>query len=508
MEREVVRIVTPGTITDEALLDERRDNVLASVCGADGRFGLAWLDLSAGRFSVMELAGSAALEAELERLRPAELLAPDGAEPPAAAGTPASDRRCDCGRRGISTLDSATRALCEQFHTRDLAGFGCADKPLAVAAAGALLAYVRETQKAALPHLLSLATEEHDGALIMDPATRRNLELDESLAGKPELTLAGVFDRTATAMGGRMLRRWLHRPLRDREALRARYQAVATLIEASRHLRSPNRCAISATWSASWRGSPCARRGREISPNCARRSAHYRRCIRRCVPCRRRHPPRCLSSFSRNSAITRDEHALLIRAVVDSPPHFLRDGGVIAPGYDAELDELRLLGSNTEQFLLDLERRERERSGLSSLKLGFNRVQGFFIEVSRAQADAVPKDYQRRQTVKSAERFITPELKAFEDKVLGARDRAAAREKELYDGLLDLLTARLPALQRTTVEYCAARRAHLLRRTRRDARLRTARAGAGADAPDRQRPPSGGRAGQPGALHSERRALR
>ena len=204
----------------------------------------------------------------------------------------------------------------------------------------------------------------------------------------------------------------------------------------------------------------------------------------------------------------RDEHACWCRAVVDSPPHFLRDGGVIAPGYDAELDELRLLGSNTEQFLLDLERRERERSGLSSLKLGFNRVQGFFIEVSRSQADAVPKDYQRRQTVKSAERFITPELKSFEDKVLGARDRAIAREKELYDGLLDILTARLPALQRTTAAIARARCARLLRGARHDARLRGARAGAGADALDRQRPPSGGRAREPRTLHSERSALR
>src|SRR5580658_2608460 len=219
MEREVVRIVTPGTLTDEALLDERRDNVLASVCGAHGRFGLAWLDLSAARFSVMELAGSAALEAELERLRPAELLAPDGAQPAAAAHAP--ERSWRLRAPWHFDTDSATRALTEQFLTRDLAGFGCADKPLAIGAAGALLAYVRETQKAALPHLLSITTEEHDGALIMDPATRRNLELDESLAGKPELTLAGVFDRTATAMGGRMLRRWVHRPLRDRDTLRA-----------------------------------------------------------------------------------------------------------------------------------------------------------------------------------------------------------------------------------------------------------------------------------------------
>jgi DNA mismatch repair protein MutS len=451
MEREVVRIVTPGTITDEALLDERRDNVLASVYGANGRFGLAWLDLSAGRFSIMELAGAAPLEAELERLRPAELLAPEGAPPPTAADTRGSDRSWQLRPPWHFDTDGATRALCEQFHTRDLAGFGCADKPLGVAAAGALLAFVRETQKAALPHLLSITTEEHDAALIMDPATRRNLELDESLAGKPELTLAGVFDRTATAMGARMLRRWLHRPLRDHATLRARYQAVATLIEGSRHARlAESLRTIGDLERILARIGLHSARPRDLAQ--LRASLGALPALHQLLHTMRGETPspllqRLLDEFSDH----RDEHALLVRAVVESPPHFLRDGGVIASGYDAELDELRVLGSNTEQFLLDLERRERERSGLSSLKLGFNRVQGFFIEVSRSQADAVPKDYQRRQTVKSAERFVTPELKSFEDKVLGARDRAIAREKELYDALLDSLSARLPALQRTTL---------------------------------------------------------
>ncbi len=448
MEREVVRIVTPGTVTDEALLEERRDNVLASVCPADGRFGLAWLDLSAGRFSVMELDGADALEAELDRLRPAEMLAPEGAPP--AAGSRIAERPWRTRPPWHFDTDSATRALTEQFGTRDLSGFGCAGKPLAIAAAGALLAYVRETQKAALPHLRALSTEEHDGALIMDPATRRNLELDESLAGKPELTLAGVFDRTATAMGGRMLRRWLHRPLRDRAALEARYRAVATLIEVSGHTGI----------------APLLRPIGDLERILARvalRSARPRdlaqlRMALGALPALRRwlseSQAGALSPLLRRLIEDFGEHggelALLTRAVAESPPHFLRDGGVIAPGYDAELDELRLLGSNTEQFLLDLERRERERTGLSSLKLGFNRVQGFFIELNRSQADQVPSEYLRRQTVKSAERFITPELKAFEDKVLGARDRALARERELYELLLDRLTERLPALQSTT----------------------------------------------------------
>ncbi len=449
MEREVVRIVTPGTVTDEALLDERRDNLLASVFGVCGRFGLAWLDLSAGRFSVMELAGIEALEAEIERLRPAEILAPDGAQPPFVP-TSIKDRPWRLRPPWHFEVESATRALTEQFRTRDLAGFGCADKPLGIAAAGALLAYVRDTQKSALPHLLSIATEERDAALIMDPATRRNLELDESLAGKPELTLAGVFDRTATAMGGRMLRRWLHRPVRDRGILRARYQAVETLIDSAQQeaIAAPLR-AIGDLERIVARIALRSARPRDLTQLRAALGV-----LPQLIDLLRAAPSPLLQELIAEVAHHNDghtqDHALLAKAIVDAPPHYLRDGGVIATGYDAELDELRLLGSNTEQFLLELERRERERSGLSSLKLGFNRVQGFFIEVNRSQADRVPVDYLRRQTVKSAERFITPELKSFEDKVLGARDRALAREKALYETLLDHLTSRLPALQSTT----------------------------------------------------------
>jgi DNA mismatch repair protein MutS len=443
MEREVVRIVTPGTITDEALLDERRDTLLASVFERDGSYGLAWLDLSAGRFCVMQVSGLAALEAEVERLRPAEILIPEDA---------ALLRQFE----GFSTeprmrapwhfnMDSATRALTEQFKTKDLAGYGCADKPLSIAAAGALLAYVKETQKSALPHLLSMSTEDRDTALIMDPATRRNLELDVSLAGYPDLTLAGVLDRTATPMGGRMLRRWLHRPVRDPGLLRARYDAVAKLIDDARYTKIAQ--ALRAVGDLE-----------RILARVALRSARPRDLTQ--LRAALGSLPQLLPSLTQSSSpllreLTgtvgdhRDEHTLLSKAVVESPPHYLRDGGVIAPGFDAELDELRMLGSDTEAFMLDLERRERERTGLSSLKLGFNRVQGFFIEVNRSQAEAVPADYLRRQTVKSAERFITPELKSFEDKVLGARDRALARERSLYEGLLDSLSAQLAALQAT-----------------------------------------------------------
>jgi DNA mismatch repair protein MutS len=442
MDREVVRIVTPGTVTDEALLEARRDTVIACLCGRDGRYGLAWLDLSAGRFSVMELGSLAALEAEVERLRPAEILVPDGGQP-ALARSSAEEWPWRARAPWHFELDSALRALTEQFRTRDLAGYGCADKPLAIAAAGALLAYVRETQKSALPHLLSITTEERDAALIMDPATRRNLELDESLAGSAEMTLAGIFDRTTTAMGGRLLRRWLHRPLRDRDTLRGRYHAVATLIDQGQH------AAIAA-------GLAAVGDLERILARIALRSARPRdlvqlRAALGALPALRRLVAGAQSPLLQrlNAGISAHqvEHTLLQRAIHEAPPHYLREGGVIAQGYDAELDELRALGGNTEQFLIDLERRERERSGLSSLKLGFNRVQGFFIEVNRSQADKVPAEYLRRQTVRSAERFITPELKSFEDKVLGARERAQARERFLYEAVLEQLSANLGALQ-------------------------------------------------------------
>jgi DNA mismatch repair protein MutS len=442
MDREVVRIVTPGTLTDEALLEERRDTLIACVCGRDGRYGLAWLDLSAGRFSVMELDSLIALEAEVERLRPAEILAPDGAQPALARST-TEDRPWRSRAPWHFEIDSATRALTEQFRTRDLAGYGCADKPLAIAAAGALLAYVRETQKSALPHLLSITTEERDAALIMDPATRRNLELDESITGAAEFTLAGVFDRTTTPMGGRLLRRWLHRPLRDRDILRARYHAVATLIDQDQHSDIAEELAAVGDLE-------------RILSRIALRSARPRdlvqlRAALGALPALRRIVAAAqsllLQQLTAGINDHHEEHSLLHRAIGPAPPHYLREGGVIAEGYDAELDELRALGSNTEQFLIDLEQRERERSGLSSLKLGFNRIQGFFIEVNRSQADKVPPEYLRRQTVKSAERFITPELKSFEDKVLGARERAQARERLLYEALLDQLSTNLAALQ-------------------------------------------------------------
>src|SRR5271168_99557 len=324
MEREVVRIVTPGTITDEALLEDRRDNFLASIFRQNDRYGLAWLDLSAGRFNVMELSSRAALETELERLRPAEILIADGEQAALEQSADTSHRPWRTRAPWHFDLDSATRSLTEQFRTRDLAGFGCADKPLGIAAAGALLAYVRETQKSALPHLLAITTEERDAALIMDPATRRNLELDESLAGVQELTLAGVFDRTSTPMGGRLLRRWLHRPLRDHDILRCRYHAVATLIDETHyvHFAEPL-CAIGDLERILARIALRSARPRDLAQLRAALAALP--ALKQALATVAESP--LLLKLAAEIGDHRPEHELLRRAIIDSPPHYLRDGG-------------------------------------------------------------------------------------------------------------------------------------------------------------------------------------
>ncbi|MCC7199000.1 MAG: DNA mismatch repair protein MutS, partial [Gammaproteobacteria bacterium] len=440
MERRVVRVVTPGTLTDEALLEARRETLLASVTGRGEDFGLAWLDLAAGRFQVLQASGAEALQSELERLRPAELLVTeDYAGPPLGAAGAQARRRPPWHFE----IDTSTRLLTSQFGVRDLTGFGCERLPLAICAAGGLLQYVRDTQRSALPHLTSLSTETRDESLVMDAATRRNLELDQSLGDRPDCTLVGVLDRTATPMGGRELRRWINRPLRDHDELRRRYHAIRTLMTDGRL--------------EGLRGSLGAIGDVErILSRVALRSARPRdlaqlRAALGALPDVAAHTAGLdspLLAAARQPLCAPPElHELLTRAIVPSPPHLLRDGGVIAEGYDAELDELRRISTHTDEYLLELEARERERSGIPSLKLGFNRVQGFFIEIQRSQALEVPPDYHRRQTVKNAERFITPELKQFEDKVLGARERSLAREKELFDALLDRLVEALADLK-------------------------------------------------------------
>jgi DNA mismatch repair protein MutS len=444
VERRVVRIVTPGTVTDEAMLSERRDTLLLALSRGTQGYGLAWADLSSGRFLVNEVATEDALEAELARLQPAELLVPD------EDGWPQSLREHTGLRRRAPWLfdaDSGRRQLLQFFNLHDLGGFGIEDKPLCVAAAAALLGYVEETQKQRLPHLTAIAVEASDGAIAMNAATRRHLELDTRVDGDTRTTLLGVLDSTVTPMGGRLLRRWLHRPLRDRSVLRERHHAVATLVDqradvtvrtAFRALGDMERIlARVALRSARPRDLSTLRDGLNLLPSLAAILAPL--------------------DSPRLQALTdelgeHDEHAyLLASAIVPQPPLLARDGGVFAEGYDAELDELRRLSTHADQFLIDLEARERESSGIATLKVGYNRVHGYYIEISKGQSGKAPTHYTRRQTLTGAERYITEELKEFEDKVLSARERSLSREKLLYEGLLDILNERLEPLKR-----CAA----------------------------------------------------
>jgi DNA mismatch repair protein MutS len=448
LEREVVRVITPGTVTDEALLDARRDTLIAAVAreadSADAGFGLAWLDLAAGRLTVLQSSGALALAAELERLKPAELLSAEHL------------RNEDLARDGRSVrprppwhfeLASASRLLTDQLGTLDLKGFGADELPLAICAAGALLQYIRETQKAAVPHIRSLTVEEREQALSLDAATRRNLELDASLSGHPEATLFALLDHCATTMGSRQLRRWLNRPLTDQALLRSRHEAVAALID-SRHFETlrESLCGVGDIERILARVALRSARPRDLAQLRASLAA---------LPGLRARAGAIDSSPVSQVRARIAEHAetlTMLRATIAAEPAtLLRDGDVIAHGHDVALDELRRIATHTDEFLLELEARERERTGIAALKLGFNRVQGFFIEVARRDAERVPKDYLRRQTVKSAERFITPELKSFEDTVLSARERALSRERELYDAVLDALIEQLGPLQSTAI---------------------------------------------------------
>ncbi len=440
VERRVTRVVTPGTLTDEALLEDRRENLLAAVAEGKDSFGLAVLELSSGRFSVLEVTTREALASELERLKPAEILIEEDSRLP-------NELRIEHGvtRRPLWHLDpdSGERLLCQQFGTRDLAGFGCAALRLAVGAAGCLLQYVRDTQFAALPHLRGLTTEQRDEALILDAATRRNLELTESLSSRAEHTLAGVLDRTATAMGSRLLRRWLNRPLRDRLAVSERHAAIRALIAegslADLHRALAGIGDLERILARVALGTARPRDLATLRDSLASLPVLHDLLAGMDDPLL----VRLDAGIGAHPAIL----DLLQRAIIPQPPMLIRDGGVIAPGFDAELDELRDLSRNADRFLLDLESRERERTGLPGLKVGYNRVHGYYIELGRAQADQVPADYIRRQTLKGAERYITPELKQFEDRVLSSRERALAREKALYESLTGQLAESLTPLQ-------------------------------------------------------------
>ena len=439
VERAVARIVTPGTLTDASLVDDKTDLWLVAVTTQRNTAGIARLNLASGEFILIE-APADQIGATLERIRPAEILYPE-------SWTPNFGVNAACTRQPdwYFDVDSARRLLCEQFAVASLAGFGAEGLKPAIAAAGALLQYAQATQSGKLPHLRGLTVEIEEAYLGLDLATRRNLELTETLRGQPSPTLFSLLDNCVTSMGSRLLRHTLHHPLRDRAAPAARQGAVACLLDDYGRLAGDTRRAL--------RGIADIERiaGRIALRNARPRDlASLRESLARLpelrAPLSTADTPLLVQTFQdlETPEIALD---LLIRAIAAEPGAQVRDGGVIAPGFDADLDELRSLNDNCGAFLVDMEARERERTGINSLKVEFNKVHGFYIEVTHANVDKIPDDYRRRQTLKNAERYITPELKAFEDKALSAQERALAREKLLYEQILDALLPVVPTLQ-------------------------------------------------------------
>ena len=462
VDREISRIITPGTITDEALLDQASDNLLSAISDNDGKFGLATIDICSGRFVLMQLENQEMLNSELERLRPAELLVSEG-----SAMKHKVKCQCNVTTRPDWHFDkeSAVELLKNQIKVRELSGFGCEEMPLAISAAGCLLQYAEETQRSALRHLQAICVEHQQDSIILDAVSRRNLELETDNEGSGKHSLLSVLKTTSTTMGGRLLSRWLHRPIRDLATLGLRHNAVASLIhnrqfihfhDSLRSIGDMERIlARISLKSARPRDLIQLRDTLGVLPNLEKILADIDSPL--------------LQKLGHHVDGFPDIVDLLSNAISDSPPLTIRDGGVIAENYHAELDELRQLSTEAGQFLLDLESREKKRTGITGLKVGYNRVHGYYIEISRNQTSELPSEYRRRQTLKASERYITPELKAFEDKILSAREKALALEKQLYDELLDKLCERISALQMCSaavaeidVLVCFAERAETL----------------------------------------------
>ena len=448
VERKVVRVVTPGTVSDEALLTDRQDNLIVAVCDNSQTkiihstigFGLAYLDMTSGRFVVTEPQTKEQLQAELQRLSPAELLYSESFSDTTVF------QNCKGLRRRPDwefDLDTATSLLNKQFGTKELTGFGVSEKVLGLSAAGCLFQYVKDTQRTALPHIRSIIAESSASGVILDAATRRNLELTQNLQGGHGNTLASILDKSATPMGSRLLKRWLHFPLRDLTILNNRQNTISDILEHDlhtdlhqllKHLGDIERI-IARIALRSARPRDFAR-----LRNALQQLPAIQEILVLC-------PKGYLQTLAKQSMPQVDVQNLLEKALIENPPVLIRDGGVIAPGYHQELDILRDLSQGATDFLAQLEQREKERTGIQSLKVGYNKVHGFYIEISRSAANDVPPEYIRRQTLKNNERFITEELKSHEEKVLSAQSKFLALEKRLYDEIFDLVMPHLENLQ-------------------------------------------------------------
>src|SRR2546423_5943834 len=434
VDRQVTRIVTPGTLTDSSLLDDKADNILLALTRDKSTVGLAWLSLASGTLRVAEIAPKA-LEKELRRIAPAEVLVADGVHLDGYFTTRLAAWQFD--------VQSAKRKLLKQLGAASLAGYGCEELTLAIGACGALLDYAGKTQGQALAHVTAVTAERAGEFVRLDAATRRNLELTETLRGESAPTLFSLLDECATGMGSRLLRHWLHHPLRDREALKRRHIAVACLVDGAKEVHRALR-GFSDIERITARVALKSARPRELAG--LRESLGLLGDLRSALD--RGEAPNLLHELIEHLATPDECVALLRQALKEEPAARIVDGGVIADAYSAELDELRALQTNGGSFLAELETRERARTGIANLRVAYYSVHGYYIEVSNAQAAKVPTDYRRRQTLKNAERYITPELKTFEDKALSARDRALALEKSLYAALLETLNAHVPTLQR------------------------------------------------------------
>ena len=439
VERKVVRIVTPGTVSDEALLPERQDNLVAAIYEQKGVFALATLDMTSGRFLMTELPSKEAVGAELQRLMPAEILYPED-----FAHAQILNNYKGLRRRPVWEFElvTAKTLLNRQFGTQSLEGFGVEQAEVGLCAAGCVLHYAQETQRTALPHVQSIQLQQNSETVLLDAATRRNLELTQNLAGGTEATLAAVLDKCVTPMGSRLLKRWIHQPIRDLNKLQKRQDVIATLQE-SGLIESLQ---------------PCLQQVGDMERILARvalRSARPRDLTRLRTALAQipilvnyaQNQTACLAQMMAQLADFSELQSLLERAIIDNPPQLIRDGGVIAEGYHAELDEWRQLSAGATQYLEQLEIRERESTGIDTLKIGFNAVHGYYIQISQGQAHKAPIHYVRRQTLKNAERYIIPELKTYEDKVLKAKGASLALEKQLYDALFDVIMPHLAELQ-------------------------------------------------------------